>query len=41
MYRLTEKDNQGNWSLKGVKWEQLHEGTTITGELLSGGWLAH
>lgn len=33
MNRLTEKDDQGNWSLKGVKWEQLHEGTTITGEL--------
>ena len=25
MYRLTEKDEQGNWSLKGVKWEQLHD----------------
>ena len=33
MNRLTEKDEQGNWSLKGVKWEQLHEGATITGEL--------
>lgn len=33
MYRLTEKDDQGNWSLKGIKWEQLHEGATITGEL--------
>lgn len=33
MNRLTEKDKQGNWSLKGVKWEQLHEGATITGEL--------
>lgn len=33
MSRLTEKDERGNWSLKGVKWEQLHEGATITGEL--------
>ena len=33
MNRLTEKDEQGNWSLKGVKWEQLHEGATITGKL--------
>lgn len=33
MCRLTEKDDQGNWSLKGVKWEQLHEGATITEEL--------
>lgn len=33
MNRLTEKDEQGNWSLKGVKWEQLHEGAIITGEL--------
>lgn len=33
MNRLTEKDEQGNWILKGVKWEQLHEGATITGEL--------
>ena len=33
MNRLTEKDEQGNWSLKGVKWEQLHEGATITEEL--------
>ena len=33
MNRLTEKDNQGNWSLKGVKWEQLHEGATLTEEL--------
>lgn len=33
MNRLTEKNEQGNWSLKGVKWEQLHEGATITGKL--------
>lgn len=33
MNRLTEKDEQGNWNLKDVKWEQLHEGATITGEL--------
>lgn len=26
MKRLTQKDEQGNWCLKGVSWEQLHEG---------------
>lgn len=30
MNRLTEKDEQGNWCLKGVAWEQLHEGQVIT-----------
>lgn len=33
MNRLIEKDNQGNWSVKGIRWEQLHEGQVITGEL--------
>lgn len=33
MNRLTEKDIQGNWGLKGIRWEQLHEGQVITGEL--------
>lgn len=33
MNRLTEKDDQGNWHLKGVRWEQLNEGQVITGEL--------
>ena len=33
MNRLTEKDDQGNWRLKGIRWEQLHEGQVITGEL--------
>lgn len=33
MNRLTEKDAQGNWSLKGVPWESLHVGQTITEEL--------
>lgn len=33
MNRLTEKDDQGNWRLKGVRWAQLHEGQVITGEL--------
>lgn len=28
--RLTEKDDQGNWCLKGVRWEQLREGQVIT-----------
>lgn len=30
MARLTIKDEQGNWALKGVKWNQLHVGETIT-----------
>ena len=33
MDELTEKDDQGNWHVKGVRWEQLHEGQVITGEL--------
>lgn len=33
MQRLTEKDNQGNWCLKGVRWEQLHVGQVITREV--------
>ncbi|SCH84569.1 Uncharacterised protein [uncultured Clostridium sp.] len=31
--RLTQKDDQGNWSLRGVKWEQLHVGQIITQEV--------
>lgn len=30
MQRLTEKDDLGNWCLKGVRWEQLREGQVIT-----------
>ena len=33
MKRLTEKDAQGNWSVKGIRWEQLHEGQVITREI--------
>ncbi len=33
MKRLTQKDEQGNWSLRGMLWEQLHEGQVITKEL--------
>ena len=33
MNRLTEKDLQGNWCLKGVPWESLHAGQPITEEL--------
>ena len=33
MQRLTQKDDQGNWSLKGVTWESLYEGQVITKEL--------
>lgn len=28
--RLTEKDDMGNWCLKGVRWEQLRAGHMIT-----------
>lgn len=28
--RLTEKDDQGNWCLKGVRWEQLRVGQVLT-----------
>lgn len=31
--RLTEKDDLGNWCLKGVRWEQLREGQVITKEV--------
>ena len=30
MRRLTQQDDQGNWCLKGVKWDQLRAGSTIT-----------
>lgn len=30
MGRLTEKDDQGNWWLKGVRWQDLREGAVIT-----------
>lgn len=33
MNRLTEKDDQGNWRVKGIRWEQLREGQVITAEL--------
>lgn len=29
MQRLTEKDDLGNWCLKGVRWEQMHVGQVI------------
>ena len=29
MGRLTRKDNQGNWHLKGVPWERLRAGTEL------------
>lgn len=32
MQRLTEKDELGNWCLKGVRWEQLRAGQVITKE---------
>ena len=30
MGKLTQWDDQGNWCLKGVKWDQLRAGSTIT-----------
>lgn len=33
MNRLTVKDAQGNWALKGVRWEELRKGQVITEEL--------
>ena len=32
MHRLTEKDEQGNWALKGVTWKSLYTGAVITEE---------
>lgn len=33
MARLTEKDKQGNWCLKGLPWESIHTGKTITQDI--------
>lgn len=33
MYKLTQKDDQGNWCLKGVPWENLNVGKIITKEV--------
>lgn len=33
MNRLTEKDERGNWRLKGIPWESLREGQVITKEV--------
>ena len=33
MRRLTQKDEQGNWCLKGIRWEQLYAGQVITEEM--------
>ncbi len=33
MKRLTEMDDLGNWGLKGLRWQQLHVGQTITKEV--------
>lgn len=32
MNRLTQRDEQGNWCLKGLPWKQLHVGNPITRE---------
>ena len=31
--RLTEKDEQGNWAVRGLRWEELRVGKTITEEI--------
>lgn len=33
MEKLTQKDDQGNWCLKGVPWKDLYPGSVITREL--------
>lgn len=33
MSRLTQKDEQGNWCLKGLAWEKLYVGQVITQEM--------
>ncbi len=30
MGRLTEKDDSGNWRLKGLTWKELYAGATLT-----------
>ncbi len=30
MGRLTEKDDSGNWRLKGLAWKELYAGATLT-----------
>ena len=31
--RLTEKDENGNWRVKGIQWQDIYEGKVITKEL--------
>lgn len=33
MNRLTQKDNQGNWCVKGLPWKDLYVGQVITQEV--------
>lgn len=33
MKRLTEKDNNGNWRLKGLRWEAVRGGAVLTREV--------
>lgn len=33
MSRLTKKDEQGNWCLKGLAWKDIHVGKVITDEI--------
>lgn len=33
MNRMTQKDSQGNWCLRGLPWKKLHIGEAITKEV--------
>lgn len=33
MNKMIQKDEQGNWALKGVRWQQLHVGQVISNEM--------
>ncbi len=33
MNRLTQKDEQGNWCLKGMRWEEFRPGKVLTKEM--------
>lgn len=33
MNTMIEQDEQGNWALKGVRWQQLHAGQVISNDM--------
>ena len=41
MGRLTQRDDQGNWCLKGVKWEQLRAGSVISQKMWQKSCMEH